>query len=304
MMIKAKSPFVKNAVDWYSYAKEFKLNDLKEVCMKTIAWNAVHVLDSDEWLNVDLEFIKDLLIESDLVVPDEMTLYKSISRWLINSYNEERMSNFEINCKELVPLIRFSQMLESDLFEVENSDLAKYNDISCELIRKQLHKAYRFRVLEDIMMKQFNNFIKTNNNNEIFDNWYLPREYTELTVVDKIEIKNTLRVGIQVDVKIYRGPTPKQEKLGDWKVIYLTDRSNINRWMLRISCNYTALMESHSSCKARVTAIVYDSHHTVLQVEHGRTFSFNIQNHYELDLNLCYPNESKELILLIKPVLF
>ena len=304
-MIKAKSPFVKNAVDWYSYAKEFKLNDLKEVCMKTIAWNAVHVLDSDEWLNVDLEFIKDLLIESDLVVPDEMTLFKSISRWLLFSDNEmTRIENFERNSNDLVPLIRFSQMLETDLFEVENSELSKYNEASRELIGKQLHKAYRFRVLEEIMVKQFDNYIKRNNSNDLYDMWYLPREYTELTLVDRIEIKNTLRVGIQVDVKIYRGPTPKQEKLGDWKVIYLTDRSNLNRWMLRISCNYTAIMESNNSCKARVTAIVYNNNHTVLQVEHGRTFSFNTQNHYDLDLNLCYPTESKELILLIKPVLF
>lgn len=302
-MIKAKSPFVKNAVDWYSYAKEFKLNDLKEVCMKTIAWNTVHVLDSDEWLNVDLEFIKDLLFDSDLVVPDEMTLYKSISRWLLFNENEERIINFESNCQQLIPLIRFSQMLETDLFEVENSQLAS-NNLCSELVKKQLHKAYRFRVLEDVMVKQYNSMIHTIHNHDSFDNWYLPREYTELTVVDKIEIKNTLRVGIQVDVKIYRGPTPKREKLGDWKVIYLTDRSNINRWMLRITCNYTAIMESSNNCKARVTAIVYNNHHTVLQVEHGPTFTFNTQNHYELDLNLCYPNESKELILLIKPVLF
>ena len=302
MMIKAKSPFVKNAVDWYSYAKVFKLNDLKEVCMKTIAWNTVHVLDSEEWLNVDLEFIKDLLSDSDLVVPDEMTLYKAICKWLLCD-DKERIQNFEANCQDLIPLIRFSQMLETDLFEVENSELGN-NSVCLELIKKQLHKAYRFRVLEEIMVKQFNSLVRNLNNQDLFESWYEPREYTELTLVDKIEIKNTLRVGIQVDVKIYRGPAPKVQRQGDWKVIYLTNRLDCNRWTLRINCNYSAIMESCNNCKAQVTAIVYNNEHTVLQVEHGSTFTFNTHNHYELDLHLFYPNESKELILLIKPVLF
>ncbi len=294
-MIKAKSPFVRNAVDWYSYAKELRLNDLKEVCMKTIAWNIVHVLDSDEWLNVDLEFIKDLLAESDLVIPNEMTLYKSISKWLLN---EQRIENVEINCKVLIPLIRFSQMLETDLFEVENSQLAS-NNKCLEIINQQLLKAYRFRVLEELLVKQYNSLAQLSNR---FDDWYLPREYTELSVVDKLEIKNTLRVGIQVDVKTFRGPAPKIDKIADWKVMYRNHRSDSNHWLLRVHCNHTAMMDDN--CKARVTAIVYNDANTVLQVEHGPTFTFHYQNHYELDLHLCYPNESQEVVLLIKPVLF
>ncbi len=120
--------------------------------------------------------------------------------------------------------------------------------------------------------------------------------------MDILEIKNTLRVGIQVDVKTYRGPAPKQEKCADWKVLYRTCRSNNNRWMLRISCNSTALV--NSLAKAKVTVILYNSEHAVLQVEHGETFTFDSFNFYDIELNLIYPNESRKLVLLIKPVLF
>jgi hypothetical protein len=46
----------------------------------------------------------------------------------------------------------------------------------------------------------------------MFDNqFYMPRNYLDL-VVDNVRMQNTLRFGIQVDVKTYAGPVPTDKR--------------------------------------------------------------------------------------------
>ncbi len=244
MIIQAKSPNIKNAIDWYRIAKDFKQNDLKDICLKTIAWNAEYLINSDDWLNMDLDFLKDLLAlqSTEIVVASEFSFYNAISKWLLHESEtiaNRRKENFKQNCMDLIPYIRFSQILDTDLYEIEKSELAE-NYASADLIKQQLYKAYRFRVLEELLLKTANtsstntgaNATATNwsengerinsnaftnltefdksNDIEFYDSWYLPRDYTELNLVDIVEIKNTLRVGIQVDVKTYKGESLNQ----------------------------------------------------------------------------------------------
>jgi hypothetical protein len=100
-----------------------------------------------------------------------------------------------------------------------------------------------------------------------------------------------------------KGVAPKKEKPIEWKVLYRVSNANINRWALRITCN-PIVNECLTTCKAKISLIVYNNEHLVLQVERGRTFTFNGTNYFDIELNLVNPNETKELYLLIKPVLF
>lgn len=112
-----------------------------------------------------------------------------------------------------------------------------------------------------------------------------------------MDIQSTLRFGIQVDVQTCSSPVPSTNRTADWKVVY-RKRSH-DKWALRIH-RHDESNETH----AKVTAIIYDSERRVLQVHQSETFVFTTSNQYELDIVLNNPFESKELYLLIKPVIF
>lgn len=116
------------------------------------------------------------------------------------------------------------------------------------------------------------------------------------TTRDRVDIQSTLRFGIQVDVQTPSSPVPSIEHTADWKVVY--QKRSQDKWTLKIHRHG----ETHKTF-AQITAIIYDYHRRVIQVETGRTFTFTTVNQYELDIVLKNPHDAKELYLLIKPVL-
>lgn len=113
---------------------------------------------------------------------------------------------------------------------------------------------------------------------------------------DRVDIQSTLRFGIQVDVQTFSSPVPSTERTADWKVVYR--KRNHDRWTLKIHRH-----DESNETYAQVTVIIYDCERRVLQVDKGETFVFTTSNQYELEIVLNNPYESKELHLLIKPVI-
>ncbi|CAF5004666.1 unnamed protein product, partial [Rotaria sp. Silwood1] len=291
MIMKAKPPNVRNGIAWYSIAKQFSLDDLRDVCIKTVAWNMEYLLSSinqNEWFRCEFDFIRELLSTSNLVITNEYRLYTSLSDWLLARSSDMLIASYAC---ELLPLIRFSQMLPKQLYQIEQSFLyQKINNQQIQdLFKRLLYQAYRFHTLASV---------RRDNDKPEFSplEWYLPREYTEMNITDRVDIQSTLRFGIQVDVQTCSSPIPSIDRTADWKVVY-RKRSH-DKWTLKIH-RHDASNETH----AQVTAIIYDCERHVLQVEQGETFIFTTSNQYDLEIVLNNPYEAKELYLLIKPVI-
>ena len=112
---------------------------------------------------------------------------------------------------------------------------------------------------------------------EKFDKWYLPRNYTDTWMGDIIEIKTTVKVNLQLDQKLNKGPVPKQEKTADWKISYRTGPNNaLNLWIVRIVACTNAMIDN--SILAQVTAILYNKENLVIQVENKQPYEFANQD--------------------------
>lgn len=175
--MKGKPPNVRNAIAWYPIAKQFSLNELRDVCMKTVAWNMEHLLSNEyqsDWLRCEFDFIYDLLSTSNLVVSNEYCLYLSLTDWLRTRSMETQKISFN---NELLPLIRFSQMLPIQLHQIEQSTFyqCNTNEETQPLLQRLLYQAYRFHTLAPLK--------QDNDKPEFLPlKWYLPREYTEMNI--------------------------------------------------------------------------------------------------------------------------
>jgi hypothetical protein len=177
MTIRAKPPHVRNGIVWYPIAKQFCLDELRDTCMKTVAWNIEYLLKNDnqsEWLRCDFDFIRDLLQRSNLVVSNEHRLYLALTDWLLKRSTDASYSNY---AEELLPLIRFSQMLPIQLHQIEQSTFfqSDSHEQSRALLKRLLYRAYRFHTLAPLR--------RATNDPEFTPlEWYLPREYTEMNI--------------------------------------------------------------------------------------------------------------------------
>jgi hypothetical protein len=214
MIIKAKPPNVRNGIVWYSIAKQFSLDELRDVCMKTVAWNVEYLLSTNhsssstsrnhsihssssnsgtssisndsscshnnntgnqiDWIRCEFDFIRDLLSTTSVVVSNEYRLYTSITVWLLSKSSDPLRVVYAC---ELLPLIRFSQMLPIQLHHIEQSTFYRSNcDAQIQqLLQRLLYQAYRFHTLAPLK--------RDSDRPEFLPlTWYLPREYTEMNI--------------------------------------------------------------------------------------------------------------------------
>ena len=75
---KLKEPSLKRALEWRHLAVEFNLVDLQESCMRALAWNAERFIQTNEWLELDCDFLKLYLDDSNLIIPDEFQSFDQI----------------------------------------------------------------------------------------------------------------------------------------------------------------------------------------------------------------------------------
>lgn len=179
MMIKAKPPNVRNAIAWYSISKQFSLDELRDVCMKTVAWNIEYLLSStnqSEWFRCEFDFVHDLLSTSNLVISNEYRLYTSLSNWLLARASDTLIIS---HACQLLPLIRFSQMLPIQLHQIEESLLYKKtnNEQIQNLLQRLVSQAYRFHTLASLRRDDINHKPEFSPLE-----WYLPRQYTEMNI--------------------------------------------------------------------------------------------------------------------------
>ena len=318
IMIKAKTPNLNIALEFYQISLRLGIDELISECLTTLKYNMETLINSEDWLKLDIDLIETLLKHSDLIISDELILFDSIIRWLTDKTNDlTRIDNFESNSRRLIPLIRFSQLFETQLYLVENSNIILVSpEWFKQLMKHYLSKAYRFRCLEEVIVKMNNNkngtesYIENNNNNsnnrtnwndilnstnqtslrnnfysflisnesipnsksldssyanvnyqlaEPYNEWYLPRNYTETCMADKLEIKKNAKVNIQYDAKLFRGLVPKLNRIGEWKLSYRSGVVNnncsyLNCWVIRLICMDNAFIDK--SMKARISFIV------------------------------------------------
>ncbi|XP_021371214.1 BTB/POZ domain-containing protein 17-like isoform X2 [Mizuhopecten yessoensis] len=283
MVENSKSPRVRNALSWYAWAKALGLDDLINQCAKTIAWNADSLLKLEEWSSMDFDFVNDMLHNSELVVLSEHVLYLALVAWLTD---EQREDSLKVNAEKLLPLIRFPQMLVKQLYKIEHSDIMEREDCK-DILHELVGNAYRYRSLCPSQTELELSFT---------DPFYMPRNYIDLTV-DSVRMQNTLRFGIQVDVRTYAGPVPCSLREGEWKITY---RKNGDCWTLQIFCHESATVNGEARVQAAV--IIYNDEEKVIQVEQVPTYVCSRGNHLGLNINVDNLADSKLMALLLKPV--
>lgn len=282
MVENSRSPCLKNAITWYSWAKALHLPDLIEQCSKTIAWNFQEMMTSPEWLRMDLDFLVDLLDRSELVVDNEFAIWEGVSHWLSQ---ESHADQFTEASAQLLPLIRFPQMLVSQIFRVEQSEL--YNSECHTHVHGLISSAYRFRSLCPSQAPLGVNFGQ---------NFYMPRDYKDL-IVDTVRMQNTLRFGIQVDVKMYKGPVPIEERTGDWKITY---RKQNDLWTLQLFAHESSLVGN--AAKIQATVIVSNDEDKPIQVHREATLTCQRGNTVSIQIPVQQTDASRSMAVLIKPV--
>ena len=347
-------------------------------------------------------FLKILLNDSNLVIADELLVFDAVCRWLTNhEFDSSRAAHFEANCGDLLPFIRFSQMLEIQLFLIESSKFMR-DSPACvqELLRKCLFKAYRFRCLEEVILKlnmshqneqhdhdliasekalifepnfkrmtsnaaEYEGFLthmhhtqekisatqklysfiisgdpaevagtnstvspssdiqtsalsqdlikktladsikceylNTGHGVELFDHWYLPRNYTETCLGDALEIKPKQKVAMHNEISLFCGPSPKGARVEKWKISYkIVDTHCCS---LRLIGD-ESVFAKRKSLKAQVVVILYDHKERVMQVDASPSAVFEMGLVFEKKIEFEKHNLVKKIVILIKQCLF
>ena len=195
MVEQAKLPHAKHAVNYYCHAKALCITSLIDQCIRTHAWKAQQLLKSRDWVEMDIELVEDILKSSELVLRNEMVVFEAVKDYVFHETHVEERDAF---AKRLLPLVRFPQMLVQQLYDIETDAGAEFLTIPevAPLLGELVARAYRFRALcprrDQLGIEEFK------------ENFYQPRDYLDLCV-DSINMANTLRFGIQVDVRMFSG---------------------------------------------------------------------------------------------------
>ncbi|BFZ15141.1 hypothetical protein BsWGS_18180 [Bradybaena similaris] len=283
MVEHTRSPLVQNALNWYSWSKALHMQELITQCSKTIAWNAEQLLTSAEWDHMDLDFVSDLLKNGDLVIPKEYLLFKALGSWL---QHEEHVEKYTDHVKKLLPLIRFPQMQVHELYEVEQCEMFRHEELGV-LLDHLINKAYRFRSLCPQQTEIGVSFA---------EDFYRPRNYLDLSV-DTVRMQNTLRYGIQVDVRTYVGPVPSMTRDGEWKISY---RKSNDTWTIQLYCHESALVGGEAQIQAAL--IITNENDQVVQVEESDITVCSRGNHLTMSVSVANQDQCKNMAVLIKPI--
>ena len=284
MVEHCRSPQLSPALQWYPWAKALHLDRLTKQATATITWNLSTLVASPVWLTMDLGLLRDLLACSSLVVENEYRLWEAVSAWLLHEGHDTEL---EANAAVLLPLLRFPQMLASQLYQLEQNALVTRPECST-LLQSLLSQAYRFRALGSTQAQLGVTFQ---------DPYYMPRDYTDLTV-DTVQMHNSLRFGIQVDVKMYRGPVPLDNRDGDWKIIYRKMPTGV--WHLQLYAHETAMVNSEA--RIQPTVLIYNQRDQVIQVHRHDTTVLTRGNSVNLQVKIDEPEKARKIAMLIKPV--
>ncbi|KAK6975475.1 BTB/POZ domain-containing protein 17-like isoform X3 [Biomphalaria glabrata] len=231
---------------------------------------------------MDMDFVSQLLENSDIVTQNEYNLFKALLHWL---ESEERREHFHAYAKELLPLIRFPQMQAKELLLVEQNDLYQDKELG-PLLKKLMGMAYRFHVFCRHQTELVVSFAQ---------DFYQPRNYLDLAV-DNVHIQRNMRDAAEIDVKIYGGLAFLGSYDGDWKVYY---KKYKEAWVVNTQCYKTA--SQVGAAQVQCALIITNKDDQVLQVKESevtvsaRGAHLNVQAVLNMDL-------SKSMAVLFKPI--
>ena len=132
-----------HAVSWLQYAQLCGHDKIAEVCYNFILWNFHKVACTHDFLLMDKDLLLEFLESSDLVIVDELTLFRCCIRWLQHQqiqlgYNEHLLRKLVL---EVLSQIRFPMMTLAQLQTVENDPMAT---ILPEFFRNRIHLSIQY----------------------------------------------------------------------------------------------------------------------------------------------------------------
>lgn len=291
MVEQAKSPHAKHAVNYYCFAKALCVNPLMDQCIRTNAWHAEALLKSQDWTEMEADLVEDILKSSELVLRNEMSVFNAVKEYV---FHESHAEDRDALAKRLLPLVRFPQMLVQQLYEVETDSGAEYLTIPevAPLLAELLARAYRFRALcpsrRQLAIEDFK------------EGFYQPRDYLDLCV-DSINMANTLRFGIQVDVRMFSGPVPAEVRDAEWRVVYR--RQNNNLWSVSFIPSESAMKNGNGEARIEASLIILDEKDVVVSLIRAGPVGCTRTTYLTIELDTASLPNAKTMQTIIKPTI-
>ncbi|XP_078584591.1 kelch-like protein 6 [Branchiostoma floridae x Branchiostoma japonicum] len=124
-----------SCVDLYKFADVFSVDIVKKSCLKWKASHFTEVASSEEFCNLGVNELTDIISHDELDVKEETTVWEAVVRWLQHS-RRDRLRHLP----SILPHIRFNLLTSDDTAAILEHPLVKKNRESSEVIRKVTQK--------------------------------------------------------------------------------------------------------------------------------------------------------------------
>ncbi|XP_077991082.1 BTB/POZ domain-containing protein 17-like [Glandiceps talaboti] len=130
-----------NVIGWDQYANKFNITRLSLECHIFMQQNVDLLIDSKKFLNLDIDQFVKILQCSDVHVPDEYTLFKSVKDWAFAYDRSCSSDDIKSNLGVLLPLVRYPMMTGEQLDSIEKDDAIN----ACYPgMRVEINSSYKF----------------------------------------------------------------------------------------------------------------------------------------------------------------
>jgi len=103
------------AVSWLQYALSVDHESLANGCRQFILWNFHKAACTADYLSTDEDLLVEMIQQSDLVIPDELTLFQCVSRWIRHQDCCSSGSGTKRNAKHVLLHVRFAMIPPSEI---------------------------------------------------------------------------------------------------------------------------------------------------------------------------------------------
>lgn len=162
------------AMSWLQYSYIGNHRKLASECYQFILWNFHKVLNTKDFLMTDKDVLVSFLRQSELVIPDEYTLFKGIAKWILFQSNRfpGPPSAFHHMALEVLACIRFPLIPPAQLAIVSSDVLAEmfpefFNEriIVSQTFHSSIEEARRWIAT---VSQETGNFLPRNYTNEVW----------------------------------------------------------------------------------------------------------------------------------------
>jgi len=127
------------AVSWMQYALSVNHEQLANTCRQFILWNFHKVACTSDYLSIDEDVLIELIQQSDLVIPDELTLFRCVSRWIRHQECYAVASSTKRHATHILLHVRFAMIPPSQIGLVTADPIfADYADFFEDQIQQSL----------------------------------------------------------------------------------------------------------------------------------------------------------------------